>query len=117
MIKTGPLAERYAANYLRKKKYQLLDVNYRTRLGEIDLIFKKKNYIVFVEVKARNENSFASPKEYVDTEKQRKIIAASQQYIAYKKCKLQPRYDVVEVCFEKDKLKSVKHLENAFTLD
>ncbi len=117
MMDIGAYAERKAAIFLNKKGYDILDVNYKTRHGEIDLIVRNRKEIIFVEVKARSENSYAEPKEFVQREKQKKIIAASQRYIMNHNCKLQPRYDVVEVYFEKDEIKSVKHLENAFTLD
>lgn len=113
----GAMAERFAANYLRKKGYKLIDFNYRSRLGEIDLIFTKRKYIVFVEVKARGEGSIAEPKEFVDENKMKKIIATAQLYMSYKKVDLQPRFDIVEVFLENDRPKSAKHLENAFTLD
>ena len=113
----GSIAERTAANYLRKKKYRLIDFNYSTRIGEIDLIFETKKNIVFVEVKARNEDSIAEPKEFVDYSKQKKIIASAEQYLASHKTELQPRFDVVEIIYKKDGKISIKHLENAFTLD
>lgn len=112
----GVIAERKSANYLRKKGYKIISSNYRTKMGEIDLIAVDKKYIVFVEVKMRNENSIALPREFVDYKKQQKIIATSQQYLANYPTNLQPRFDVIEVFSDKGKIKSVKHLENAFEL-
>lgn len=116
MINTGRIAEMKAANYLRSKGYELLEHSYKCRLGEIDLIMLDKDYILFVEVKARNENSIALPKEFVDSEKQKKIIATSGLYLSQNKFNQQPRYDVIEVYLDKNKIISIKHLENAFTL-
>ncbi len=112
----GVIAERKSANYLRKKGYKIISSNYRTKMGEIDLIAVDKKYIVFVEVKMRNENSIALPREFVDNKKQQKIIATSQLYLAKYPTDLQPRFDVIEVFSDKGKIKSVKHLENAFEL-
>jgi putative endonuclease len=112
----GKIAEMKTANYLKKKKYTLVEYNYTCRFGEIDLIVKNKKYIVFVEVKMRNENSIASPCEFVDKSKQRKIIATAQLYLAQNHTNLQPRFDVIEVISADNKIKSIKHLENAFTL-
>lgn len=112
----GKYGEIIAANYLRKKHYKLYDVNYRTRFGEIDLIVTKGKYIIFVEVKTRSERSIASPAEFVDFAKQKKIISAAESFLASNPTKLQPRFDIIEVFFENHSLKSVKHLENAFTL-
>lgn len=118
---TGNKAERIAADYLRKKKYKLIDYNYRTRFGEIDLILEKREglknkYIVFAEVKMRNSSSIAQPKEFVDEAKQQKIIMSATEYLSRNRCTLQPRFDVIEIIYENDEIISVKHLENAFTL-
>jgi len=118
---TGAKAERIAADYLRKKHFKLVDYNYRTRFGEIDLILEKKEglknrFIVFAEVKMRNASSIAEPKEFVDASKQQKIIMAASEYIARNKCKLQPRFDVIEIICNEDETISVKHLENAFSI-
>ena len=61
MNSIGKLAELKACDYLQKKKYVLLEANYRSRFGEIDLIMKNKKYLCFIEVKMRNENSLAAP--------------------------------------------------------
>ncbi len=118
---SGSKAERIAADYLRKKKFKLIEYNYRTRFGEIDLIFEKRvslkeKLIVFVEVKMRNEKSIAQPKEFVDYSKQQKLIMAATEYLTRNKCKLQPRFDVVEIVCKDDEIISLKHLENAFTI-
>lgn len=112
----GKLAELKACEFLKKKKYKLLDVNYSTRFGEIDLIMQKDNFICFIEVKARNEKSIASPAEFVDYRKQQKIITTAEIYLSDHNMNLQPRFDVVEVYTENNKIKSIKHLENAFEL-
>lgn len=116
MNSLGKLAEIKACEYLKKKKYKLLDVNYTSRFGEIDLIMQKKNFICFIEVKMRNEKSIASPAEFVDYNKQKKIITTAQIYLANNNINLQPRFDVVEVYTENNNIKSIKHLENAFEL-
>ncbi len=116
MNSKGKLWEIEAANYLRKKKYKLLEANYTTRFGEIDLIVYNKKHICFVEVKQRDIYSIATPGEFVDKPKQNKIIMSAKQYLATHSTKLQPRFDVVEVYTDNNKINSVKHLENAFDL-
>ena len=116
MNNKGRLWEIEAANYLRKKKYKLLEANYTTRFGEIDLIVYNKKFICFVEVKQRDIHSIATPGEFVDKPKQNKIIMSAKQYLATHSTKLQPRFDVVEVYTDNNKINSVKHLENAFDL-
>lgn len=116
MNSAGKLAELKACEFLQKKRYKLLDFNYSSRFGEIDLIMKKGNFICFIEVKLRNENSIAKPKEFVDKSKQRRIIKTAEIYLSRKNINLQPRFDVIEVFSENNCIKSIKHLENAFEL-
>ncbi|MDE6110634.1 MAG: YraN family protein [Eubacterium sp.] len=77
---------------------------------------KKGKYICFIEVKMRNEKSIASPSEFVDEYKQRKMASTAEIYLSHNSIGLQPRFDVVEVFTENNKIKSIKHLENAFQL-
>lgn len=112
----GKIAELKAAVYFRKKKYTILEHNYHSRFGEIDLIVANDKYLVFVEVKMRGAGSIATPREFVDESKQRKIIATANYYISDTKINLQPRFDVIEIYMDNNKIKSLEHLENAFNL-
>lgn len=116
MNSKGKIWEIEAAKYLKKKKYKLIETNFTTRFGEIDLIVSNKKYICFVEVKQRNEDSYASPREFVTVSKQNKIIASAQIFLSNFKTDLQPRFDVIEIYTKDNKIKSIKHLENAFDL-
>ncbi len=116
MNSLGKLAELKACDYMQKKRYKLLDVNYRSRFGEIDLIMKKGKFICFIEVKMRNCRSIAAPAEFVDNAKQDKIYKTASLYLQMHPMDLQPRFDVIEVITENNKIKSIKHLENAFQL-
>jgi putative endonuclease len=116
MNNKGKLWEIEAGKFLRKKKYKLIESNYTTRFGEIDLIVCNKKYICFVEVKQRDVSSIATPKEFVDKNKQSKIIASSQLYLQKNRTNLQPRFDVIEIYTDNNIIKSIKHLENAFDL-
>lgn len=116
MNSKGKLWEIEAAKYLKKKKYKLIETNYTTRFGEIDLIVKNRKYICFVEVKQRAENSFGTPAEFVTASKQNKLIASAKLFLSDFQTDLQPRFDVIEIYTEDNKIKSIKHLENAFEL-
>lgn len=116
MNNLGKLAEIKASEFMQKKHYKLLDVNYSCRFGEIDLIMKKGKYICFIEVKMRNQNSIAQPLEFVDARKQERIAKTAQLYLLHNETKLQPRFDVIEVFCENGSIKSIKLLENAFSL-
>ncbi len=116
MNNKGKLWEIEAVNYLRKKRYRLVDVNFATRFGEIDIIVKNRKYLCFVEVKQRDSKSIAMPREFVDYAKQQRIIASAKIYLSKNQTALQPRFDVVEVYTDNNEIKSIKHLENAFNL-
>ena len=93
----GAWGESVAAEYLLKKKYKLLAASYRCRFGEIDLIVSDKKYLVFVEVKLRKSDSFASAMEFVDSRKQARIRTTAELYLSQNPTELQPRFDVIEV--------------------
>lgn len=112
----GLEGEERAAKYLKKQGYNIIVKNFQTRFGEIDIIAENKEYIVFVEVKARGENSIAEPREFVDLRKQRKIIKTAEIYLSENLTEKQPRFDVVEI--KKDKMKiHINHIENAFEVE
>ena len=116
----GRYGEAVAADYLRKKGYRLLGLNYRTRRGEIDLIASKGRYLVFAEVKLRRDSAFAQAREFVTPAKQRRLIAAAQEWLQANECPLQPRFDVLEVYAPEGTRTAapvVRHWENAFGAD
>ena len=92
----GKRSEIIAANYLKKKKYKILEINYKNDIGEIDIIAKDKDYIVFVEVKSRISQKFGHPFEAIDEEKQRKIHAVASIYLMkHKKYGTNCRFDAI----------------------
>ena len=113
----GAWGEALAAEYLRKKKYNLLANGYRCRFGEIDLIVSNKKYLVFVEVKLRKSDRFASAMDFVDYHKRNRIRTTAEVYLSQYPTDLQPRFDVIEV-YAPDGLQTKKpiinHLEDAF---
>lgn len=113
----GAWGEALAAEYLRKKHYSLVAAGYRSRFGEIDLIVMNKKYLVFVEVKLRKSDSFASAAEYVDLRKQNRIRTTAAIYLSTHPTQLQPRFDVVEIYapFGTETSKPfIHHMEDAF---
>lgn len=113
----GAWGEAIAAEYLRKKRYNVLSCGYRCRFGEIDIIAANKHYLVFVEVKLRKSDRFASAMEHVDRFKQEKLRKTAALYLSLNPTKLQPRFDVIEVYapqgIQTDK-PQINHLEDAF---
>ena len=113
----GAWGESVAAEYLLKKKYKLLAAGYRCRFGEIDLIVSDKKYLVFVEVKLRKSDSFASAMEFVDSRKQARIRTTAERYLSQNPTELQPRFDVIEVYAPEGvetRKPKINHLEDAF---
>ena len=113
----GAWGESLAAEYLQKRKYQLLAANFRCRYGEIDLIVANKKYLVFVEVKLRKNDRFAGAKEYVDYHKQNRLRTTADFYLSQNPTPLQPRFDVIEVYAPEGidtKKPIIQHLEDAF---
>lgn len=114
---TGRFGERAAADYLKRKKYRIVGLNYACRFGEIDVIAEDRHYIVFVEVKLRKDDSFAAAREFVTAGKQERIRKTALLWLSQNPCEKQPRFDVVEVYApqgEKSKNIRINHIENAF---
>ena len=115
----GRFGEAAAAEYLRKKGYRILGMNYRTRLGEIDVIAADRRYVVFAEVKLRKNAAFAEAREFVTCAKRQKLAAAAEEWLQTHPQKLQPRFDVIEVYAPdgvETKRPDIRHWENAFAL-
>lgn len=97
-LKIGKLGEQLAADYLEKAGYRILQRNYRCRFGEIDIIAKEGDTIVFVEVKSRRSDNYGAPQFAVGIEKQRRISKISLYYIQTNRLEsFNARYDVVAV--------------------
>lgn len=113
----GKWGERLVAEDLRRKGWTVRETNYRCRLGEIDLIAEKGGYLAFVEVKLRKSDRFGTAREAVTGEKQRKLRAAAELYLADHSTALQPRFDVAEVYAPqgiKTNRPNISYIENAF---
>lgn len=114
---SGAWGEAIAAEYLRKKHYQLVAAGYHCRFGEIDLIVKDKRFLVFVEVKLRKSNDFAAAREYVNRGKQDRLRMTASLYLSQFPTELQPRFDVVEIYAPQGTATQkprITHLEDAF---
>jgi putative endonuclease len=113
---SGKIGEEFTAKLLAEKGYQIVDTNYHSRFGEIDIIAKDAKYIVFVEVKTREENSMVNPLEAVTPSKQKKIIKTALLYLQSHKTDLQPRFDVAGLVTNTNdmSIQSVNYITNAF---
>ncbi len=116
----GNLGEHFAQNLIKNKGYSIITNNYHSRFGELDIIAINDNFIVFVEVKTRSENSIGTPAEAVNFKKQSKIIKTAFDFLVKNPCELQPRFDIIEIIIRKSDeffVKEYTHIENAFLVE
>ena len=113
---TGQQAEDAALDYLLDQGLTLLQRNYRCKGGEIDLVMKEGQTLVFVEVKHRSSERFGSPMEAIGRSKQRRLIVAAKYYLqAHKQCRqLMCRFDVVTSSRKAGGSADIIWLPNAF---
>ena len=111
-VQKGKLGEEIAQKYLISKGGKILEKNYRTKIGEIDLIVKLNGELVFVEVKSRSNINYGYPAESVNYNKRRKIVNVAEFYIL-ENClhNISIRFDVIEIYLKNNK---VNHIINAF---
>ena len=108
----GRTGEDVACAYLKKKKYEIIERNFTTNVGEIDIVAAHDGYVVFVEVKARRSTEYGAPSEAVTYFKQRKISQVASQFLSkYRKLNFPVRFDVIEVYMD---TMTGNHIENAF---
>lgn len=113
----GKNGEKAAEKYLKKQGYRILKKNYRTRVGEIDLIAEHKNVLVFIEVKSRTRAVLEHPFMAVTPKKQKKIAQTASCFLAENKVGDRDiRFDVVSVlpANENPNVLEVKVLQDAF---
>jgi putative endonuclease len=110
----GKKGEDFCEEYYRKRGYEILRRNYHSRYGEIDLIAKKDNTVVFIEVKTRGEKTVASPRESVTKTKQKKLVLTSMQYMENQPLNLSCRFDVFEVWQNDGRIYKFNCIEAAF---
>lgn len=106
----GKIGEEIACKYLEGKGFEIICTNYRATGGEIDIIAKDREYIVFIEVKFRNNTQHGFPREAVGKSKQKNIINTALDFI--EKNNLQNidfRFDVIEIIGN-----NIEYIENAF---
>ena len=112
----GKEGEDRAARFLMKQGYRIIERNYRTRSGEIDLIALHEGAVVFIEVKTRTSNAFGAPELAVNPRKQQRMVKAALGYIKYNKLHQVPcRFDVVAITATAEK--EVELIQNAFEMD
>ncbi|HUV50947.1 MAG TPA: YraN family protein [Anaerolineae bacterium] len=125
--KFGEKGESVAVDCLKKQGYRIIELNYRTKLGEIDIIAKQGETLVFIEVKARKSSRFGRPELAVTPKKQRKISMVALYYLkSTKQSNTKARFDVVAInstnsteatkAIKAKERPNIKIIKNAFEL-
>jgi len=120
MFVTDPIAilgETEAARMLEKKGFRIVERNWRMGHLEVDLIAESRTEIVFTEVKARTTTYGGKmPEEFVDETKRKRMVAAANAYIKYRKIEKLPRFDIIGILVNAatQEITYRNHLENAF---
>jgi putative endonuclease len=110
---TGIKGEELAVTFLKRKGYRILQRNFKTPVGEIDIIAEEGNTLVFVEVKTRTDDSFGHPFEAVDFRKKEKLRKVALSYLKQCKKELPSRFDVLSIEMDRGKSR-IEHIIDAF---
>jgi putative endonuclease len=108
-IQKGKDGEDRAERFLAEKGFEIVARNYRYKRSEIDLIVRKENWLVFVEVRMRNSTAFGHPEETISEAKQKKVMEGAAHYLEESKWMGNVRYDIVAIMQQE-----IVHFEDAF---
>ena len=116
-LRFGELGERAAKKHLRRQGLKFLTSNYRSKRGEIDLIFRDQDCLVFVEVKTRSSEDWVRPAAAVDARKRRLLTLTALDYLRrLKNPPIKVRFDIVEVLLRSGDVREIRHLPNTFAM-
>ena len=116
-LRRGELGERAAKKYLRHAGLKFLTANFRSDRGEIDLVFRDADCLIFVEVKTRSSEEWTRPASAVDARKRRLLSQTALDYLRLlKNPEAKLRFDIVEVLLADGQVREVRHLPNTFAM-
>jgi putative endonuclease len=116
-LRRGKLGERAAKQYLQAQGLKFLIANFRSQRGEIDLIFRDADCLVFTEVKTRSSEEWTRPAAAVDARKRRLLSQTALDYLRLlKNPPVKFRFDIVEVLLREGEAREIRHLPNTFPL-
>jgi putative endonuclease len=114
----GELGELAAKKYLRKQGFKFLTANFKSDRGEIDLIFRDGDCLVFVEVKTRSSEEWTRPAAFVNARKRRLLSQTALDYLKLiKNPQVKIRFDIVEVLLSESAVRELRHLPNSFAME
>ena len=113
----GKRGEALAWNFLKREGYTLLEKNFRTRFGEVDVIAEKKGTVVFLEIKTRTNDRFGLPAEAVDRRKREKLSRAAEAFLQARRLENRPaRFDILSILWDGRSGPRFSLIEDAFLL-
>ncbi len=116
-LRRGELGERAAKKFLQKAGLKFLAANFRSARGEIDLVFRDDDCLVFVEVKTRSSEEWSRPADAVDARKKKLLSQAALDYLKLlKNPEVKFRFDIVEILLAEGAVREIRHLPNTFAL-
>lgn len=116
-LRRGKLGERAAKAHLQAHGLKFLTANFRSTRGEIDLVFRDHDCLVFVEVKARSSEAWGRPAAAVNARKKRLLSQAAMDYLRLlKNPQVKIRFDIVEVLLTDGAVREIRHLPSTFSL-
>ena len=116
-LRRGEQGEHAARKYLQRAGLKFLTANFRSERGEIDLIFRDGDCLVFVEVKTRSSEDWTRPAAAVNAERRRRLSRAALDYLRLlKNPTVKIRFDIMEVLLAEGKVREVRHLPNTFAM-
>lgn len=117
-LRHGQLGERAAKRYLKRHGLKFLTANFRTERGELDLIFRDHDCLVFIEVKTRSSEDWVRPAKAVDKERRQRLTRAALDYLRLlKNPTVKVRFDIVEVLLNCGEVREVRHLTDSFPME
>jgi putative endonuclease len=117
-LRFGELGERAAKRHLRRNGLKFLTANFRSPRGEIDLVFREHDCLVFIEVKTRSSEEWSRPAAAVDRERRQRLTRAALDYLRLlRNPAVKIRFDIVEVLLANGEVKEVRHLPNTFAME
>jgi putative endonuclease len=117
-LQHGELGERAARKHLKRQGLKFLTANFRTPRGEIDLICRDADCLVFVEVKTRSSEEWTRPAAAVNAERRRRLTRAALDYLRLlRNPPVKLRFDIVEVLLSDGAVREVRHLPNTFAME
>lgn len=117
-LRYGELGERAAKKQLRRQGLKFLTANFRSPRGEIDLVCRDRDCLVFVEVKTRSSEEWTRPAAAVDKERRQRLTRAALDYLRLlKNPKVKVRFDIVEVLLQDGAVREIRHLPNTFAME